>query len=95
MFCNRLFLPPWPLWGWFGYAKPGGFPRLAGFHMGLYFDEVLSVNPSVTAAPCQLPLAREPLGCSDEAPLAKGGWFGEAKPGGFRRLAGFHIGYCF
>ena len=28
--------------------------------MGLYFDEVLSVNPSVTAAPCQLPLAREP-----------------------------------
>ena len=27
-----------------------------------------------------------------KAPLAKGGWFGEAKPGGFRRLAGFHIG---
>ena len=68
--------------GWFGEAKPGGFPRLAGFHIGLYFQEVPTVNPSVTATPCQLPLAREPLGCSDEAPLAKGGWFGEAKPGG-------------
>ena len=30
-----------------------------------------------------------------KAPLAKGGWFGEAKPGGFRRLAGFHIGLYF
>ena len=27
-----------------------------------------------------------------KAPLAKGGWFGEAKPGGFRGLAGFHMG---
>ena len=27
MFCNRPFLPPWPLWGWFGEAKPGGFRR--------------------------------------------------------------------
>ena len=49
MFCNRLFLPPWPLWGWFGYAKPGGFRRLAGFHIGLYFGKAPSVNPSVTA----------------------------------------------
>ena len=54
--------PPWPLWGWFGEAKPGGFPRLAGFHIGLYFQEVPTVNPSVTATPCQLPLAREPCG---------------------------------
>ena len=30
-----------------------------------------------------------------KAPLAKGGWFGEAKPGGFRRQTGFHIGLCF
>ena len=29
-----------------------------------------------------------------KAPLAKGGWFGEAKPGGFRGLAGFHMGLC-
>ena len=53
--------PPWPLWGWFGKAKPGGFPRLAGFHIGLHFQEVPTVNPSVTATPCQLPLAREPF----------------------------------
>ena len=26
--------------------------------------------------------------------LAKGGWFGEAKPGGFRGLASFHMGLC-
>ena len=48
--------------GWFGEAKPGGFPRLAGFHIGLYFQEVPPVNPPVTATPCQLPLAREPCG---------------------------------
>ena len=48
--------------GWFGEAKPGGFPRLAGFHIGLYFQEVPPVNPSVTATPCQPPLAREPCG---------------------------------
>src|SRR5699024_1707676 len=53
--------PPWPLWGWFGEAKPGGFPRLAGFHIGLYFQEVPPVNPSVTATPCQLPFTREPF----------------------------------
>ena len=53
--------------------------------MGWYFGGVPTVNPSVTAAPCQLPLAREPLGCSDEAPLAKGGCLGNAEAGGFRR----------
>ena len=31
------------------------------FHTGWYFGGVPTVNPSVTAAPCQLPLAREPL----------------------------------
>ena len=65
------------------------------FHIGLYFEEVSAVNPSVTAAPCQLPLAREPLGCSDEAPLAKGGCLGTAEAGGFPRLAGFHTGLYF
>ena len=44
-------------------AKPGGFHRLTGFHISLYHGEVPTVNPSVTATPCQLPLAREPLGC--------------------------------
>ncbi len=47
--------------GWFGEAKPGGFRRLAGFHIGLFYRKVPAVNPSVTAAPCQLPLAREPF----------------------------------
>ena len=32
--------------GWFGKAKPGGFRGLAGFHMGLFFQEVPTVNPS-------------------------------------------------
>ena len=32
------------------------------FHIGLYFEEVPTVNPSVMATPCQLPLAREPWG---------------------------------
>ena len=31
--------PPWPLWGWFGGAKPGGFPRVAGFRIGWCFCE--------------------------------------------------------
>ena len=39
-----------------------GDKRLAGFHMGLFYRKVPTVNPSVTATPCQLPLAREPLG---------------------------------
>ena len=38
-----------------------GDKRLAGFHIGLYFQKVPTVNPSVTAAPCQLPFAREPF----------------------------------
>ena len=38
------------------------FPKKPSpFHMGLCFQKVPAVNPSVTAAPCQLPLAREPL----------------------------------
>ena len=38
-----------------------GDKRLAGFHMGLFYRKVPTVNPSVTATPCQLPLAREPF----------------------------------
>ena len=38
------------------------FPKKPSpFHTGLYFGGVPTVNPSVTAAPCQLPLTREPF----------------------------------
>ena len=43
-------------------AKPGGFHRLAGFHIGPFSLEVPAVNPSVTPAACLLPLTREPCG---------------------------------
>ena len=104
--------PPWPLWGWFGEAKPGGFRRQSlrnflpipsslftkkpsPFHTGLYLRKVPTVNPSVTASPCQLPLTREPLGCSDEAPLAIVGVVWQNQTGGIPRVAGFHIGLYF
>ena len=49
--------------GWFGEAKPGGFRRLAGFHIGLYFwESACCVIPQSRLTPCQLPLAREPFG---------------------------------
>ena len=83
-------------------AKPGGFRRLAGFHIGLYFWESACCGipqsrrrPPGAPRPCQLPLTREPLGCSDEAPLAKGGCLGSAEAGGFHRVAVFHIGLYF
>ncbi len=39
------------------------FPKKPSpFHIGLYLRKVPTVNPSVAAAPCQLPLTREPLG---------------------------------
>ena len=50
-------------------AKPGNFlpityslftKKLSLFHIGLYFEEVPTVNPSVTPPACQLPFAREP-----------------------------------
>ena len=55
------------------------------------FEKAPTVNPSVTPPACQLPFTREPLGCSDEAPLVKGGvvWHSQtggipqAKPGNF------------
>ena len=47
--------------GWFCLWQNRGDKRLTGLHMGLYFLKVPTVNPSVTAAPCQLPLAREPF----------------------------------
>ena len=40
--------------GWFGEAKPGGFRRLAGFHIGLYFKRVPAVNPSGTCGASSL-----------------------------------------
>ena len=47
------------------------------------------MNPSVTAAPCQLPLAREPLGCSDEAPLAIVGVVWRSQTGGIPQAGRF------
>ena len=57
-------LPKAPLakGGWFGEAKPGGFPRLAGFHIGLYFQEVPPVNPSVTAYAVPAPFGKGAFG---------------------------------
>ena len=43
-------------------AKPGGFRRLAGFHIGLYFWESACCGiPQSRLTPCQLPLTREPF----------------------------------
>ena len=69
------------------------------------------MNPSVTPTACQLPLAREPLGCSDEAPLVKGGCLGLPRRGDSvakatdlftihsslftKKLSLFHIGWYF
>ena len=61
-------------------AKPGGFHRLTGFHISLYHGEVPTVNPSVTATPCQLPLAREPLGCGVGNGLLKDSDFQQMPP---------------
>ena len=48
-----------------GYFLPNHsslFPKKPSpFHMGSYFGKVPTVNPSVTAAPCQLPFTREPF----------------------------------
>ena len=52
--------PPLPKGG-ASACRGGGDKRLAGFHIGYCFQKVPAVNPSVTAAPCQLPLAREPF----------------------------------
>ena len=38
--------------------------KLSLFHIGWYFEEVPTVNPSVTPPACQLPLTREPLGAA-------------------------------
>ena len=43
-------------------AKPGGFRRLAGFHMGLYFGKVPAVNPSVTANAVPAPFDKGAFG---------------------------------
>ena len=40
--------------GWFGEAKPGGFRRQTGFHIGLYFKRVPAVNPSGTCGASSL-----------------------------------------
>ena len=51
-------------------AKPGGFRRLAGFHIGLYFWESACCGlpqsrprPPGAHRTCQIPLTREPFLC--------------------------------
>ena len=73
-------------------SQTGGIPRVAGFHIGLYFEEVPAVESLSHGFAVPAPFDKGAFGVRTKAPLAKGGWFGEAKPGGFRRLAGFHIG---
>ena len=51
--------------GCLGTAEAGGFRRLAGVHIGLFYRKVPAVNPSVTPSACQLPFAREPVGSAD------------------------------
>ena len=59
--------------------------KLSLFHIGWYFEEVPTVNPSVTPPACQLPLAREPLGCTDQSPPCQRGVPRLAEAGGFPR----------
>ena len=47
----------WELLTYYLFTK-----KLSLFHIGWYFEEVPTVNPSVTPPACQLPLAREPCG---------------------------------
>ena len=49
--------------GCLGTAEAGGFLRLASFHMGLYFQEVPAVNPSVTANAVPAPFSKGAFGC--------------------------------
>ena len=57
--------------GWFCLWQNRGDKRPAGFHIGWYFEEVPTVNPSVTPTACQLPLAREPLRAAPAANFAR------------------------
>ncbi len=53
-------------------AKPGGFSRLAGFHTGLYFGKVPTVNPSVKNQRfLPAPTGREPLRAVPAANFAR------------------------
>ena len=52
--------PPLPKGGGFASGKIGGFRRLAGFHIGLYFWESACCGiPQSRLTPCQLPFTRE------------------------------------
>ena len=52
--------------------------------MGWYFGGVPTVNPSVTAAPCQLPQAGSLWGAATKPPWPLWGCLGTAEAGGFR-----------
>ena len=54
--------PPLSKGGGFASGKTGGIPQAGRFPHGFVLSESACCNPSVTATPCQLPLAREPWG---------------------------------
>ena len=57
------------------------------FRTGIFCDSLLPLQSPVT-----IPGKNE---AQTKAPLVKGGCLGTAEAGGFRRLAGVHIGWCF
>ena len=71
-----------------GYFLPNHsslFPKKPSpFHIGLYFEEVSAVESLSHGFAVPAPFGKGAFGVRTKAPLAKGGWFGEAKPGGFR-----------
>ena len=66
-----------------GYSSlPEGAMGCCVSTLDLWELEVPTVNPSVTATPCQLPLAREPLGCIDQSPPGHCGGASACRGGG-------------
>ena len=61
--------------------------------MGLCAGECLLWNPSVTPPACQLPLTREPLGCTDQSPPCQRGVVWQSQTGGIPRAGRFPHGF--
>ena len=89
-YATGSYKPPLSKGGGFASGKTGGIPQAGRFpHWSVLSGKSPTVNPSVTATPCQLPLAREPLGCSDEAPLAIVGVVWRSQTGGIPQAGRF------
>ena len=93
--------PPLPKGGGFASGKTGGIPQACRFpHRFVLLGKCLLWNPSVTASPCQLPLAREPFcaryrycggsGSTGQSPPGHcGGGFASGKTGGIPQACRF------